>query len=277
MSLILGFDTATPTASVALFDKEKGEVIGRADEPVRTHGKALMMLIDEVMEASGAARRDLAAVACGLGPGSFTGLRVGLTTAKALCFVLDIPLLGVSSLRALAGRIAGESACGNHSSEEPVEDVLLPCLDARRGELYLAAYRSNLSAAPSRGAERWKPWIGPLALAPVDVGETLKQAASQWSAHKQAGRSKSIRFRALGTGLELVGKRWSQVRDLLGPGADLEICDDTDSWPDAGFLVRQAALLLDEGSVLDLDGAQPIYLRPSDAEENFGLDLSPKP
>ena len=284
MRFILGFDTATPTASVALFDRQEGRVVARADEPVRTHGKALMVLVDKVVEEAGADKRDLAAVVCGLGPGSFTGVRVGLATAKGICFALDIPLLGLSSLQALAGRVALAPELDRNSSDvgaAGTRSALLPCLDARRGEVYLAAYwRESLSDESGAGRDPApEPWMGPSALRPSAVADALCRALEAEIgvvAESGDGRGGPVQLAVLGTGLELVGEHWAEVSDWVGDGVELVLLGDEDPWPDAAALVRYGAGLLEGRRTLDLDRAQPIYLRPSDAEENFGLDLSPK-
>jgi tRNA threonylcarbamoyladenosine biosynthesis protein TsaB len=105
---ILALDTATQTASVAAWD---GRVLVERAERVTTHSERLMPLIDEVLRAAGLSAAALDAIACGAGPGSFTGLRIGLATAKGLCFALGKPLALVSSLEALAARARDGRVC----------------------------------------------------------------------------------------------------------------------------------------------------------------------
>ena len=127
---VLGLDTATLTASVALVDGERllAEADGRAD----THSEKLLPMVERVLAAAGLTPADLDGVACGAGPGSFTGLRIGLSTAKGLCFGLGRPLLMISSLRALAdGGLATARAEGA---------LVLALLDAKKHELYAGIY-----------------------------------------------------------------------------------------------------------------------------------------
>ncbi|MBW1870999.1 MAG: tRNA (adenosine(37)-N6)-threonylcarbamoyltransferase complex dimerization subunit type 1 TsaB, partial [Deltaproteobacteria bacterium] len=98
--IILALDTATPVTSVALLDDN--QLLGQVSEPSKNHSRTLLIAIDRLVSQLGLARHDLGAIAVGLGPGSFTGIRVGLTLAKSLSFALRIPLAGVSTLRALA-------------------------------------------------------------------------------------------------------------------------------------------------------------------------------
>jgi tRNA threonylcarbamoyl adenosine modification protein YeaZ len=128
--VLLAFDTATPYVTVALHDGED-VVAERRSEQRMKHGEQLAPLIDAVLGEAGLVRQDLTALAVGTGPGPFTGLRVGLVTARTLAMVLEVPAYGVCTLDA----IALEAAEGlRHSTDFVV------ATDARRKEVYLAAY-----------------------------------------------------------------------------------------------------------------------------------------
>ena len=128
--MLLAFDTATPYVTVALHDGES--VVAEARSEVRMkHGEHLAPLIEAVLRDAGVVRQDLTALAVGTGPGPFTGLRVGLVTARTLAMVLELPAYGVCSLDA----IALEAAEGLRFSTD-----LVVATDARRKEVYLAAY-----------------------------------------------------------------------------------------------------------------------------------------
>jgi tRNA threonylcarbamoyladenosine biosynthesis protein TsaB len=128
--VLLAFDTATPLVTVALHDGEDVVVELRADRPMK-HAEQLAPLIDQALAAAGIVRQDVTALAVGVGPGPYTGLRVGLVTARTLAFVLEIPVYGVCSLDVLAieavdtGVVSGE---------------FVVATDARRKEVYLARY-----------------------------------------------------------------------------------------------------------------------------------------
>jgi tRNA threonylcarbamoyl adenosine modification protein YeaZ len=127
--VLLAFDTATPLVTVALHDGERVVVEHSSTQPMK-HGEHLAPLIARAMEDAGIVRQDLTAIAVGVGPGPFTGLRVGVVTARTLGFVLDIPVYGVCSLDAIALEVVGHGAPGS----------FLVATDARRKEVYLASY-----------------------------------------------------------------------------------------------------------------------------------------
>ena len=128
--MLLAFDTATPYVTVALHDGEDVVAERRSEQRMR-HGDQLAPLIEEVMGDVGIVRQDLTAIAVGVGPGPFTGLRVGLVTARTLAFVLEIPVYGVCSLDVVALEAAQDA---------PVGGKLTVATDARRKEVYLATY-----------------------------------------------------------------------------------------------------------------------------------------
>lgn len=128
--MLLAFDTATPLVSVALHDGDDVVVELRSERPMK-HGEQLAPLIARALEQAGIVRQDLTAVAVGVGPGPFTGLRVGLVTARTLAFVLDIPVYGVCSLDVLAVEAVDTGL---------VTKEFLVATDARRKEVYVARY-----------------------------------------------------------------------------------------------------------------------------------------
>jgi len=128
--VLLAFDTATPLVTVALHDGEDVVTELVADRPMK-HAEQLAPLIDRAMTEAGIVRQDLTAIAAGVGPGPFTGLRVGLVTARTLGFVLDIPVYGVCSLDVLAVEAVETGA---------VDGDFVVATDARRKEVYLARY-----------------------------------------------------------------------------------------------------------------------------------------
>ncbi len=133
MSLLLSLETSTEVGSVALH--KDGKLLTTSEVHIQySHASKLAVLIEQVLVNAGMNAKQLDAVAVTSGPGSYTGLRIGTSTAKGLCFALDIPLLAVGSLELMAYQV----------SKSLTEDILLcPMIDARRMEVYcLVANRS---------------------------------------------------------------------------------------------------------------------------------------
>ena len=139
--LVLGFDTATPAVSVALHDGER--VIAAASAlDARRHSELLMPMIAKIMADAGTSRADLTAIAVGVGPGPYTGLRVGVVTARVLGSVLRLPVSGVCSLdviAASAASVASVASAASAASASPAGPFLV-ATDARRKEVYWARY-----------------------------------------------------------------------------------------------------------------------------------------
>ena len=124
MALILCLETATTNCSVAL--SENGSVIAFREDTSKqySHAERLHVFINEVLEETEYGLSDLDAIAVSKGPGSYTGLRIGVSAAKGLCFSLDVPLLAIPTLAILASQVADDV------------DFIVPMIDARRMEVY---------------------------------------------------------------------------------------------------------------------------------------------
>ena len=133
MALILGIETATKNCSVALF--KDGIVIAEKEHisDGYTHAEQLTLFIQEVIDLANISLKKVEAVALSMGPGSYTGLRIGTSTAKGLCYALDIPLIAISTLKAMA------FAIGKNENSA----IYCPMIDARRMEVFSALYDSN--------------------------------------------------------------------------------------------------------------------------------------
>ena len=140
MSLLLSIDSATKVCSVALH--EDGSLLASQHLYMdKSHSGLLTVLVDHVLQYAGGKMTDLSAVAVSEGPGSYTGLRIGASTAKGLCFALDIPLVTVGTLEAMAQGVSRYTEEGG---------LLCPMIDARRMEVYclLANKAAEVIKAP---------------------------------------------------------------------------------------------------------------------------------
>jgi tRNA threonylcarbamoyladenosine biosynthesis protein TsaB len=127
---VLALDTATEACSVAFIDGTA--VIGRYVEIGRGHAEEVLAMVDAVLGEAGISLRALNGIAAGIGPGSFTGVRISVSVAQGLAFGADLPVIPLTSLEALAWRAMGQGA-----------DQALACLDARMGEVYWGCFAAD--------------------------------------------------------------------------------------------------------------------------------------
>ena len=218
--LVLGIDTSTPTVSVALVDDDK--LLARRDQLANNaHGEVLAALIDAVLRAMATTPADLAAMAVGLGPGPFTGLRVGIVTAAAMGDALGIPVFGDCSLDVLGpeGLMAGR----------PFAAVT----DARRRQVYWALYDDGGSRvegpdiAPAvevadhlRG--RVRDVVGPGATQYADAFAGFDVAATQWP---DAGRlaMNAARRHGSGSAADALTPMYLRRPDAREPGSPKKV------------------------------------------------------
>ncbi len=228
---LLAIEAATEGLSVAVLEGER-VVAERALSEARQHAALLLSTVDETLRAAGLALRDLEAMAISAGPGSFTSLRISLATLKGLAFGRDLPVVGVSTLEAMAFGVL-EAADARAADAE-----VLSLLDARRGEWYAGAWR----AAADPGGLPW-PTLAEGLYAPARLVQDLPRTVvvvapeSGWrSAFERAG----LRF----------------VEAIEGPEAR----------PIAAAVGRLAARRLERGEGQTAAALSARYLRRAEAE-----------
>ena len=229
MSAILSIETSTLTASVALV--KDGRVVLAKESGANTHSETLLSLVDECLHAGELTLSELTTIAIGAGPGSFTGLRIGMATAKGLCFAADVSLTPVSSLAALA------HDCIPHCDES---SIIAAVLDARRKEIFVGFFAREGSKLVSIGAEH--------VLAPKDLTELLGAELTD----EQRAR------------LVLCGDGASKYAERLGALAPF--ISQAGQTPTATAV---AMLAYDLPAVEVLAQAKPTYVRLPEAEIKF--------
>lgn len=152
MSLILCIETGTDICSVGV--ARDGELISlRESDEGRDHAKKVGVFVDELLRETGISPDELDAVAVGMGPGSYTGLRIGVSFAKGLCYGLGIPLVAVGSLDAMAAVAIEDNDAGILDVDNWENAVLCPMVDARRMEVYTRLFDAKGNALSDVTAE----------------------------------------------------------------------------------------------------------------------------
>lgn len=165
--LVLTLDGSTAACSAALLrgwldarDTGGWEVVSqRLEADGRAQARVLLHLVDDMLRETGAEPADLRAIVAGAGPGTFTGVRITVATARALALALRVPVLGVSTLAALAA----QAAAGLYRDDDSGVQVLMPVVDAHRGQVFYAVYRRE----PVKGAAAYR-WLRTQAYATCD-------------------------------------------------------------------------------------------------------------
>lgn len=223
--MLLAIETATLASGVALAtaDKLVAEIIVQTK---KTHSERLMPHIEQLLELGQVAKEDITAIAVSIGPGSFTGLRIGLATAKALAYVWNVPVIGVSTLAALA------YACPAPNS------LICPLLDAQKGNVYQAVYR-------------WEKGILQEVIPPRVI-------AHQEAINELAGQPLPVIM--LGEGAVLFQEA------IVAASDPIELAPPHIILPRAGSVALLGHQLLRQGIRHDVMTLEPLYIRRSEAE-----------
>ena len=154
MALILSIETGTDICSVALANDGELMALRESDEG-RDHAKKVALFVDELLKETGVQPTDLDAIAIGKGPGSYTGLRIGVSFAKGMCYALNIPLIAIGSMDALAEVAREDYDAGilDIEDEEWTGARLCPMVDARRMEVYSQIFDTEGVAQSEVSAE----------------------------------------------------------------------------------------------------------------------------
>ncbi|MDX2020143.1 MAG: tRNA (adenosine(37)-N6)-threonylcarbamoyltransferase complex dimerization subunit type 1 TsaB [Deltaproteobacteria bacterium] len=227
---LLAIETSTRTARVALVSMD-GQVMSQASLTADRHAANLLNLCDQLFKATHTTPAQLAAIACGAGPGSFTGLRVGMAMGKGLALPFAAPFVLQSSLHVLALDLA-------HESNAPMGQTVVACLDAGKGEVHAQPFTCSAPGVVTSAAEPWR-------LAPSDLCERLRSAQPQFHA---LGGPELAKFPALSAASAVAPMRL--LPDVPGPSAV--------------HLARLAWTALANGHAVDLATAAPTYGRGPD-------------
>ncbi|MBR2168789.1 MAG: tRNA (adenosine(37)-N6)-threonylcarbamoyltransferase complex dimerization subunit type 1 TsaB [Alistipes sp.] len=222
MALILCIETGTDICSVGL--SRDGELVSlRESDEGRDHAKRVGVFVDELLRETGIAPDELDAIAVGMGPGSYTGLRIGVSFAKGMCYGLQIPLVAVGSLDALAEVAIEDNEAGILDVKDWNDAVLCPMVDARRMEVYTRLF--NAAGEP---------------LSEVSAEIVTEESFSEWRKDRQ---------------LVIFGNGAAKCREILPDTTYVNIT------PSARGLARLAERRLQEGKTEDIAYFEPFYLK----------------
>ncbi|POY56644.1 tRNA (adenosine(37)-N6)-threonylcarbamoyltransferase complex dimerization subunit type 1 TsaB [Pectobacterium versatile] len=217
---ILALDTATEACSVALWNE--GEIHSLFEICPREHTQRILPMVQQVLADSGLTLKDLDALAFGQGPGSFTGVRIGIGIAQGLALGADLPLLGVSSLATMAQ--------GAFRLTQATQ--VLAAIDARMGEVYWGCYQRNADGS-------WQGESEEAVLKPEQVQALTAALSGEWA--------------TVGTGWETYPKLVNHSSLVLAKGDVL--------LPQAQDMLPLACQLWQAGKAVSVENAQPRYLR----------------
>lgn len=228
---VLGIESATPVAAVAVVQEEK-VLAERMVNNQRTHSVNLLPMIKAVLEDAEVACKDLAGIAVSSGPGSFTGLRIGMATAKTLAQVWGVPIVGISILEALAYPLTGQAG------------VICPILNARKNEVYAAVYQTVEGKLHCLD--------GPMAVGPAELARRLK--------------NKGLPVTLLGDGVPVYSNMLKQQL-----GSQIFFAPGSIMWPRGASVAELGYRCLLAGEGRDPLELLPNYIRLSEAEVKWML------
>lgn len=231
--MILAIETSVEQVGVALAD-HRGVVAEASLASDKRHAESLTPMIGFVLEQASLAASDLSAIAVDIGPGLFTGMRVGIAAAQALAWALDIPVAPVCSLDALALGVA--------PVDDQPGDTVVTALDARRGEVYWCVHKPRPSGA---GFVRV---TDPVVSTPEDLAVHLAERAEP--------------VLCVGTGIE-------RHRDIFEAVVYARCADADLRFPQVSAVARLGRAMVSTDSVVAAHAVAPMYLRAPDAEINW--------
>ena len=222
MSLILCIETGTDICSVGI--ARDGELVSlRESAEGRDHAKHVGVFVNELLSETGIAPEELDTVAVGMGPGSYTGLRIGVSFAKGLCYGLQIPLVAIGSLDALAQVAIEDNEAGILDVKAWDEALLCPMVDARRMEVYTRLYSAT--------------------------GEPLSDVRAEIVGENSFAEVREKRQ------LVIFGNGAAKCREVLSDATFINVA------PSARGLARLAEQRLQEGKTEDIAYFEPFYLK----------------
>ncbi|MEY6763618.1 tRNA (adenosine(37)-N6)-threonylcarbamoyltransferase complex dimerization subunit type 1 TsaB [Kluyvera ascorbata] len=217
---ILAIDTATEACSAALWND--GNTCAHFELCPREHTQRILPIVQDILTQGGVSLTDLDALAFGRGPGSFTGVRIGIGIAQGLALGAELPMIGVSTLATMA-----QGAWRKQGATR-----VLAAIDARMGEVYWAEYQRDENGV-------WHGEESEAVLKPEVVQQRLAELSGEWAT---------------------VGTGWAAWPDMA-QSANATLVDGNVTLPEAEDMLPIACAMLEQGKTVAVDKAEPVYLR----------------
>ncbi|HDG1696749.1 tRNA (adenosine(37)-N6)-threonylcarbamoyltransferase complex dimerization subunit type 1 TsaB [Kluyvera ascorbata] len=217
---ILAIDTATEACSAALWND--GNTCAHFELCPREHTQRILPIVQDILTQGGVSLTDFDALAFGRGPGSFTGVRIGIGIAQGLALGAELPMIGVSTLATMA-----QGAWRKQGATR-----VLAAIDARMGEVYWAEYQRDENGV-------WHGEESEAVLKPEVVQQRLAELSGEWAT---------------------VGTGWAAWPDMA-QSANATLVDGNVTLPEAEDMLPIACAMLEQGKTVAVDKAEPVYLR----------------
>ncbi|MDN3651297.1 tRNA (adenosine(37)-N6)-threonylcarbamoyltransferase complex dimerization subunit type 1 TsaB [Thalassotalea ponticola] len=218
----LAIDASTEAASVAVSVNDR--VYHRFELCPQSHSLLLLPMVDDVLKQAGIKVADLDGLIFGRGPGSFTGVRIGIGVAQGLAFSADLPVVGISTLQAMA-----QQAYDNFG-----HPLVLSAIDARMSEAYVGLFQVDDN-------QLMQPLLDEAVMAPSRVGDYVNQLTTTLPLHG-------------------AGSAWSAYNEAFAELADIDV-DDSVRFPHALAMLKLGKQAFAQGKGVDAENAQPVYVR----------------
>ena len=244
---ILAIETTGPVGSVAVTD-ENGNVFSRCSAETMSHLKDLIPMTDRLLKEEGISKSEIAAVAASVGPGSFTGIRIGVATARALAQALDIPAVSVPSLDSFRTKCNGLS-------------MIVPIFNARRGQVYGAVFEED-------GSDILKP--GPYML--TDIFKAIKDNLEEKRSDLPCGMPTMETIRFYGDGIDAYAKELEEFEHELSKEKHvfrIVPAEKEERYQHAELVAKAGLEKFKKGETCSYEELNPEYMRVTEAEQKL--------
>ncbi len=260
---ILAVETTGAHASAAIIN-ENGEITEIRSDGVLNHLQSITSMVDEVVKKSLSSIDDVNVIAASAGPGSFTGIRIGVSTVRALAQALEKPVIAVPTLKTFV------------FNNPEFEGIVCPIFDARRNEIYGGAFAKEILHIENAGEDESKIQedIEEIVVgAAYDMGEYLERLSQELAerCHEDMSESESLQIRFFGDGIQKYRpqiEEWLNKQHELGRKYDVSY-EEKEPFQTASSVAKLALRLYERGGTVSAYELKPDYMRKAEAERKL--------